>query len=453
MNQEQKPQLTISGYRGIWGDTLTEEIAKMYARAYLSFIVSETGKKNPTIILARDGRESGPILLATIKNELVTHGARVIDTGLTATPIALFLVKEEKTDGAVVVTASHNPIEYNGLKFVSMSGTFTTKTEVEKIKAFFERNDLAPTGGGTAIDGTSLYKKHTETILKNIDVELVRSKKFKIALDPINSVGCIATPELLSFFDAEVSVINGEPNGKFAHEPEPLPKNLSGLAELVKEKKCDVGFAQDPDGDRLVICDENGVIPSEEVMLALCVKAVMQKNPGTVVINLSTSNMSEDIVRAFGRGVLRSPVGEANVVERMMTADAIVGGEGGGGIIWPTANMARDSFVGIALILELMAKEGKPISVLISELPKYFMQKEKMEFNGSLPDFYAAIKIKLGGVENNEDGLRLDFPDRSWVHIRPSNTEPIIRIIAEATTKESLTKLIESVRIEIPRFL
>lgn len=447
-----QPQLTVSGYRGIWGDTLTEEIAKKYARAYLSFIVTETGKTNPTIILARDGRESGPILLTTVKNELVTHGARVIDTGLTATPIALFLVKAEKTDGAVIITASHNPIEYNGLKFVSMSGAFTTKTEVEKIKLFFEQNALVPTNGGESIDGESLYKKHSAAILQNIDAELIRSKKFKVALDPINSVGSFATPELLSSLGAEVSVINGEPNGKFAHEPEPLPKNLGALAELVKEKKCDIGFAQDPDGDRLVICDENGVIPSEEVMLALCIKAIMQKTPGTVVVNLSTSNMSEDIVRALGGDVFRSPVGEANVVERMMTTDAIVGGEGGGGIIWPKVNMARDSFVGIALILELIAHEGKKISALITQLPKYFMRKEKLQFAGSLSDLYAAIKIKLGGTENTEDGLRLDFPDRSWIHIRPSNTEPIIRVIAEAKTEERLTELMQGVLIEIPRF-
>ncbi len=443
-----KPKLTVSGYRGIWGTTLTEEIAREYIGAFAMLIKSRGGE---VVYVARDGRESGRALLEVAVDEILENGLDVIDLGMMATPVVPFLIRNEKADGAVIITASHNPIEYNGLKFVTESGAFTTESEVAEIESLRKSEKTKTTRPSHRKDGSHLFEKYLESVLKNIDVEKIRAKHFKAILDPINSVGCTTTPELFEKLGVSYALINGDPTGIFAHEPEPLPKNLTSLQTLVRDVKAHVGLAQDPDGDRLVICDENGNIPSEETMLALCVKAVMRKNAGDIVINLSTSNMSSDIATEFGGKTFRSKVGEANVVEKMKSESTVViGGEGGGGVIWPTANMARDSYVGIALILELMANENKPLSEIIATLPQYIMKKEKVAFSGNIEEIYTKIKTSFQGAEANTlDGLRLDFPDRSWVHIRPSNTEPVLRIIAESKTLEHTQELIEIAKLAL----
>jgi phosphomannomutase len=439
-----QPKLTVSGYRGIWGTTLTKEIAQDFTRAFSEFTQKRNAK---TMFVARDGRESGTELCEAIIETLTREGLKVINLGMLPTPIVLFLIQNKKAEGGIIVTASHNPIEYNGLKFVTHTGFFTTEAEVAEIELLRESmRESAPTAEprrGTRIEEPNLFETYLSTLIQNINVASIQKNNFKIALDPINSVGCTTTPKLLEKLGVTFSIINGEPTGNFAHEPEPLPKNLTGLQLLVHETHSDVGFAQDPDGDRLVICDETGDIPTEETMLALCVKAVLIKNPGTIVLNLSTSRMSEDIATSFGCKTIRSKVGEANVVSTMITNNAVVGGEGGGGIIWPIVNTARDSFVGIALILELMAIEQKPLSQIIAELPHYTMIKEKISFSRNLADLYKKIKTVFPeGIINSLDGLRLDFEDSSWVHIRPSNTEPVLRIIAEAKTPERALQII-----------
>ncbi len=436
-----QPKLAVSGYRGIWGKTLTEEIAREFARAFGAYLIS---KNHTNILIARDGRESGPVLLEAIADELLTLGVDVTDMGMMATPVIPFLVRTEKFGGAIIVTASHNPIEYNGLKFVTSSGSFTTENEVAEIEKL--RGEKVQSLSRTSIrkNGSGLFQKYLQSILKNVDVESIARKHFKVAFDPINSVGSTLTPELFDNLGVAFAGINTDPSGIFAHEPEPLPKNLTGLQKIVRDLKCDAGFAQDPDGDRLVICDENGDIPSEETMLALCVKAVLLKKAGDVVINMSTSNMSRDIAESFARKTFRSKVGEANVVVMMKEKDAVVGGEGGGGIIWPEANLARDSFVGISLILELMARENKKLSELVSELPKYVMQKEKLTFSGDIDALYEKLKRGFKDAEiNTLDGIRFDFADNSWIHIRPSNTEPVLRIIGEAKTEERISELMQ----------
>ena len=440
-----QPKLTVSGFRGIWGKTLTEDVAREYTRAFVAFVLKHGGT---TVLVGRDGRESGRALLEAVTDELLQNGLDVIDLGMMPSPVVPFLIRSEKTAGAVIITASHNPIEYNGLKFVTASGAFTTEAEVAEIESLRGAALQAAPRPTMRKNGNDLFAKYLAGILAHIDIEKIRTKKFKAVLDPINSVGCTTTPELFETLGVSYAVINGEPTGIFAHEPEPLPKNLTGLQKLVTDVKADIGFAQDPDGDRLVICDETGAIPSEETMLALCVQAVMQKTPGDIVINLSTSNMSEDMAQKFGGKTIRSKVGEANVVEKMsVEKNTVVGGEGGGGVIWPAVNMARDSFVGIALILELMAQVDIPLSQLIDALPKYHMQKEKAAFSGDLPDLYTKLTATFpGGTANSSDGLRLDFADRSWIHVRPSNTEPIVRIIAEAKTEERLAKLLQTVK-------
>jgi len=432
-----QPKLTVSGFRGIWGQTLTEDIAREYVRAFSLFTQKHaaTPSLRQTILVGRDGRESGATLLECVTRELLTAGFTVIDLGMMPTPTVLFLIGSEKADGAVIITASHNPIQYNGLKFVTAAGLFTTEAEVKEIESLREQT-LPACPARTRTDGTHLFEKHLTKILENIDTEKIKEKKFTVALDPINSVGCTTSPQLFAALGATAEIINGEPTGKFAHEPEPLKKNLTSLQALVREKKCDVGFAQDPDGDRLVICDEYGEIPSEETMLALCIKAILSKTRGDIAVNMSTSNMCEDIASAFGVKTWRSKVGEANVVASMREHACVAGGEGSGGIIYPTINTARDSFVGIALILELMAQEEKPLSEIIAQLPKYFMVKDKIPFGGSTEALYTKLRSLFPKArETTTDGLRLDLENRSWIHIRPSNTEPIVRIITEAPTE------------------
>lgn len=435
-----EPKLAVSGYRGIWGKTLTHDIARDYVSAFGRFI-----EKGP-VLVGRDGRASGPELSETVIQTLMSMGIDVIDLGMCPTPTVLFLIRETKSAGAVIITASHNPIEYNGLKFATGKGAFTTEEDVEKIEEL--RKESSPeTKPGKRIDGGDLFEKHLENILSHIDVPSIRKKAFKVALDPINSVGCTTTPLLLSDLGVTYEIINGNPDGNFAHEPEPLPKNLSSLKELVIQNKSDVGFAQDPDGDRLVLCDETGDILSEEEGVALCIWAILEKTPGDVVINLSTSNMSEDIASMYGVRTWRSKVGEANVTALMREKHAVAGGEGGGGVIWPEVNPTRDSFSAIALILDLMAKKDTPLSKIREELPRYHMVKEKFSFEGSRDDVYKKMRTLFPDGEYIDiDGLRIDFPDRSWIHVRPSNTEPVLRIIAESKDKEQASTLVEKTK-------
>lgn len=435
------PKLTVSGYRGIWGNTLTPEIACEYVQAYGKF-VSEAHTDAKKILVGRDGRESGPVLTEAVITKLLADGFDVVDLGMMPTPVVLFLVRSEKADGAIIITASHNPIEYNGLKFVTASGSFTTEDEVRKIEEQRNRLPVETVALGQRHDGSHLFKKYLSTLLSHSDVELIKSKNFKVALDPINSVGCTTTPELLDALGATYTIINGEPTGRFAHAPEPIAQNLQGLSTLTLVAKCDIGFAQDPDGDRLVLVDETGTILSEELTLALSLRAVLAKTPGDIVVNAVTSNIAENIATSFGVQTFRSKVGEANVVEMMRAHSARIGGEGSGGVIWPTVNAARDSYVGIALILELMAKENKSLSEIVKGLPQYFMVKEKVARTGDLEVIYAKLRETFPGAkENTIDGLRLDLLDETWVSIRPSNTEPIIRIFAEAKTAEGAKEL------------
>ncbi len=436
-----QPRLTVSGFRGVWGETLTEELACEYARAFAMFVLRRRGK---TVLVGRDGRASGMAIISAISAELTKAGLDVIDLGLIPTPTVLFLVRSEKAAGAIIVTASHNPIEYNGLKFVTDTALFTTEDEVLELEEL--RADLplmTSVVPGTHIAGTDFFDRHLAAILAHVSCETIARAGFRVALDPINSVGCTTTPKLFEKLGVESVIINGEPNGAFTHEPEPLPKNLTELRSIVLAEKCAAGFAQDPDGDRLVLCDETGTLLSEESTLALCLIAILRKTPGDTVINMSTSNRSMDAAADFGGTTYRTKVGEANVVAGIMARNAVAGGEGGGGVIWPAVNMARDSFVGIALVLELMAEMGKSLSELAALLPSYTMIKEKVAYDGDMAPAYRRLETAFFyGISNDLDGVRFDFPDRSWIHIRPSNTEPYVRVIAEALSEETAKALV-----------
>lgn len=478
-----KPKLTVSGYRGIWGDSLNEEIVRDYTRAFLKF-VKEKINSSPTILIGRDGRESGPIIKKEIIKVFEEEGIKFIDGDILPTPTVLFSVRKHKYDGAIIITASHNPREYNGLKFVTNKALFTNEQEVEEIKKNLDQisnrkaNMLLKCLGsatarlaraGTAKGARGIFqqknirafqkhiglndnfpKKHANQILKNIDVELIKSKKWRVGVDMINASACVLDPYLFEKLGVELVPLNDIPNGIFGHKPEPLRENLADIGNIVKEKKCDLGFAHDPDADRLVIINEDGEAVFEEYTLAFGVEAIMSRpknHSKNVVINMSSSRMSEDIATKYGGKCLRSKVGEANVVSLMEKCDAIVGGEGGGGIIYPTINMARDSFVSLALILELLAKRNQNVSECISSLPKYEMMKDKVPVVGSLEEMYEKMKNHFTDYEINDiDGLRLDFKDKSWIHLRPSNTEPIVRLYGEATTKERIDGLFKETK-------
>ena len=439
-----RPQLTVSGYRGIWGDTLTFEIAERFAWAFSRYILKRDGS---TIFIGRDARESGEELIRAVAEVLRESGLKVIIGGILPTPTILYLTRTGNFDGAMIITASHNPREYNGLKFVTTHGMFTNEHDVAEIKDYFNEDVRKKQDGGSIGINKTLGVKHIHHIIENVDSHFIRSKRFNVVLDPINSAGAILTPDMLRQLGCDVTVINGEPDGDFAHEPEPLPWNLTQLAEKVTDVGADIGFAQDPDADRLVVCDEYGRIVFEEYTLSLAILAVLEKKRGDIVINMSTSNTNEDIARIAGVKTFRTKVGEANVVGGIVKNHAVIGGEGGGGVIYPAINPCRDSLTGIALILELLAHEGKPLSEIVAALPHYIMSKQKFSYSGDVKPLYEKMKKAFPGATVNElDGLRLDFPDRSWIHLRPSNTEPIVRLIGEAKTKERIGDLVETVK-------
>jgi phosphomannomutase len=373
----------------------------------------------------------------------------VIDIGIAPTPTLIFLIKNMGYDGGIMISASHNPPEYNGIKFLTKNAMYANRGELEEIKKCLGNIPENKDGGDILIE-EKLGDKHIDHILENIDVNTIKNKKLKVVIDTINGAGYKLGPMLLEKLGCEVVVINGEPNGNFAHMPEPLPENLVSLGEKVKEVSADIGFAQDPDADRLVMCNEEGVVVFEEYMLSVCIKGVLSKTPGDIVTNLSTSNTNEDLVNAFGYKNIRSKVGEGNVSESIIANNAVIGGEGSGGVIYPKINLCRDSLTGMALILEYMASSDKKISEVVSELPKYEFVKTKMPFEGSLNEKVEDIvKLFPDGKVDRQDGIRIDFPDRSWVQIRESNTEPIIRIWSEAKTKERALELVENIKSEI----
>jgi phosphomannomutase len=481
---EFKQRINVSGYRGIWGDTLTKEVVILYTRAFVSFLKEK--KEHPSILIGRDGRESGPEIREIILNELKNLGIEGIDGDILPTPTVLFSVKKHGYTGAIIITASHNPIEYNGLKFVNDKGLFTINEEVIEINKYYEEEiekferdgfdrELVAPGTLSQRDGArreifqqenirgdgsnepkenpsitpNFLKEHADKILENINVEAIKAKKFKIAVDMINASACVMDPYLFLQLGVEVFPLNNIPNGKFGHRPEPIRENLSDIENLVTEKGADVGFVHDPDADRLVVVDEKGVVESEENSIALAIENIVSKNPGkSVVLNLSTSQRGADVAKKYGSEVFRTKIGEGFVVDGMLAHNAIIGGEGNGGIIYPTINTARDSFVGLSLILELMAERNKKISELMSELPQYVIKKDKWSVVGvNLSEIYTKLKSIFSDAKFDEqDGIRFDFPDNSWLHLRPSNTEPIIRLFGEAKTQERIDELFEEAK-------
>jgi phosphomannomutase len=436
---------SISGIRGIVGESLTPDVIVKYVSAY-----SQMMPAGP-ILLGRDSRPSGDVLCNFVAYLLNCLGREVIEIGIVPTPTVLFCVKEKGYAGGIVITASHNPIEWNALKLVNSKGKFLSPAEFAKLSELVEQGkfDYAvwdKLGKSEKMHDMALL--HLEKVLNFVDVEKIKAKNFKVVIDTVNGAGGPIGAKLLRTLGCEVIEINTETTGYFAHPPEPTPVNLTQLSEKMKECGADVGFALDPDADRLVLAGSDGEILSEEYTLALCADHYLSSKEKTdLVINLSSSRLCDDVAAKHGVKVLRVPTGEIHVTESLEQTGAKLGGEGNGGVILPQINKCRDTLVGMALILEYLANNGKKIEDCAKEIGNYSFIKTKFQVTDiDLTKTEALLKEKFpDGKLNNSDGLRLDFDD-SWVLIRKSNTEPIVRVFAEAKSEQRALELIESVR-------
>ena len=434
---------SVSGLRGIVGTDLVPAVVKRYGTGFGAFVAGRGGR---TVAIARDSRQSGPAFVAAASEGLRSAGVDVVDLGLVPTPTAQLAVELLGLDGGIVVTASHNPVEWNALKFIGRGGRFLTKPEVNDLFALVDAGRSVGRPRATSLrrdDGA--VRLHLDRVLGLpwLDLSAVRRRRFRVALDCVRGAGATIMPALLEALGCELHGINLQTDGAFPREPEPIPEHLGELGDLVRRTGSDVGLAVDPDVDRLALVDETGRPIGEDYTLAFAVRTVLAHRPGPVVTNLSTSLVVDDAARDFGVKVERAPVGEANVVERMAAAGAVVGGEGNGGVILPEVHFGRDAPVAATLALGLLASRGTPVSTIVNSAPRYTILKAKIPRPaGSLEPAYAALAAAVPGAsEDRQDGLRLALADR-WVHLRPSGTEPVVRIIAEAPSAGEAEALI-----------
>ncbi|MBI1722356.1 MAG: phosphoglucosamine mutase [Gemmatimonadetes bacterium] len=435
---------SVSGLRGIVGVDLVPALVTRYAAAFGAFLLERGGR---AVALARDSRESGPAFAAAAASGLASAGADVLDLGMVPTPTAQLAVETMGLAGGIVVTASHNPVEWNALKFIGPGGRFLTRSEAEAFFALVDAGGPRPGGVAGAVHrDKDAVRRHLDRLLALswLDLDAVRARRFRVALDCVRGAGATIMPALLEELRCEVRAIHLEPDGRFPREPEPIAEHLGELGELVRETKADVGIAVDPDVDRLAIVDEAGRPIGEDYTLAFAVRVVLAHRLGAVVTNLSTSLVVDDAAAAHGITVERAPVGEANVVERMVAQGAVIGGEGNGGVILPDVHLGRDAPVAATLALALLAARGEPVSAVVNSAPRYAIVKAKVgRPAGSLAVVYEALHGVLpGAAEDRQDGLRLAARDR-WIHVRPSGTEPVVRIIAEAPTEAAARELVE----------
>ena len=451
---------SISGIRGtiggVVGDNLTPVDAVKFASAYGTFLKNNTSKDILKVVIGRDARISGPMIHNLVVNTLIGLGIDVIDLGLSTTPTVEIAVPLEKADGGIILTASHNPKQWNALKLLNAKGEFLSGAdgavilEIAESEAFVfsEVDDL-----GTITPITDYMNKHIDEILnlKLVDVDAVKAKKFKVVVDGVNSSGGIVIPDLLEKMGVEVVKLYCEPNGHFPHNPEPLKEHLGDICKLVVEEKADFGIVVDPDVDRLAFISNDGEMFGEEYTLVAVADYVLSKTPGNTVSNMSSSRALRDITEKHNGSYKASAVGEVNVVEMMKATNAVIGGEGNGGIIYPETHYGRDSLVGVALFLTHLANMDVTVAELRASYPQYFMSKNKIELTPSI-DVDLILEKMAEKYANEEittiDGVKIDFAE-NWAHLRKSNTEPIIRIYTEAKTQELADALALKVIAEI----
>ena len=442
MSQNAPLIVSISGIRGIVGQSLTEAVVGRFAAAFGTWLGA--GRK---VILARDPRPSGESLAQTCAAALQEMGCRVLDLGLCSTPGAKLMVTELGAAGALIITASHNPLPWNGLKMIREDGVFLNAVQGKEVEDLFHAQAFAPSGGGSLeqIDGGLVQGRHLERILAAVDLERISRARLRVAVDPCNGAGGLLLPALLQALEVEAHWVNAEPHGRFAHEPEPVPANLVELGQAVRQSRSAIGFAIDPDADRVALVGENGASVGEDYTLALAVLAVGARRQGPVVTTLSTSQLVSDAALARQCPVVLTPVGEVHVVEKMIEVGAAVGGEGNGGVILTEVDPGRDAALGVAIVLESLARQ--PLASWLAQLPSYHIEKRKV------PCGPAQLREALDQLRRRHpsafahpvvDGVKLYLSGRlecPWIHLRASNTEPVVRIIAESATPAEASAL------------
>ena len=448
---------SISGIRGtiggVHGDNLTPIDAVNFGCAYGQWLINKNPNSKHKVIIGRDARISGEMIQNLVQFSLISMGIDIVDLGLSTTPTVELMVKKHNADGGIIITASHNPTQWNALKLLNENGEFLNSHEGKLIVDFSENKNFTFSQVedlGTLTKENQSMNQHIDSVLNLnlVNAEKIKAKKLKIVVDAVNSTGGIIVPDFLNKLDIEVIKLYCQPNGNFPHNPEPLKNNLKDLSNKVIETGADMGIAVDPDVDRLVFMCENGELFGEENTLVACSDYVLSKTPGNTVSNLSSSRALNDITLKYNQTHYYSAVGEVNVIEKMKEVNAIIGGEGNGGVIYPESHYGRDAIVGIGLFLSLFCERGLSASNLLNTFPKYYMVKEKINLSSSINvdkilnqivEKYKNEKIDL------VDGVRIDFID-SWVQLRKSNTEPIIRIYSEAKSEEKSNNLISEIK-------
>ena len=453
--------VSVSGIRGRVGEALTPEIVSTFAAAFGVWALGQSsgvnrgpsGSSRP-IVVGRDSRVSGPMFHRTVLSALQSVGCHVIDVGLAPTPTIQLAVEAHHAAGGLAITASHNPVEWNALKFIGPTGLFLEAHEGAAMRAIAEGVIPRATWdrlGSVEPDGSAVMR-HLEAVLAlpYLDVDAIRGRRFRVALDCCHGAGATIMPALLERLGCEVSAIGLEMDGRFPRSPEPIAENLGDLQRLVRDSRADIGLAVDPDVDRLALVDETGRAIGEDYTLALTARVVLRRSPGVVVTNLSTSRIVDDVATGCGGRVIRAPVGEVNVATRMRDEGALIGGEGNGGVILTELHLGRDAPVGAALMLQLLVDANSPLSRVVSEYPRYSIVKDKLDRpDGSLESVYAALTTAFPDADvDRQDGLRFSWEDR-WVHVRPSGTEPIVRVIAEARNEADARALIARSRVPL----
>jgi phosphomannomutase len=453
---------SISGIRGtiggFHGANLTPEDIMKYTAAFGQWVIETSGSRK--VVIGRDARISGQMVNNIVCGTLQSIGIDVVDLGLSTTPTVELAVYDERAGGGIIITASHNPKQWNALKLLNAQGEFISAKAGEEVLRIaegksIEYEDVNSLGSYTTND--TYIDKHIEKILalKLVDIKAIKAKKFKIAIDCVNSTGGIAIPKLLKALGVEeVIELYTEPTGQFPHNPEPLPENLSELANTVRKYKCDLGIAVDPDVDRLALVSEGGEMFGEEYTLVAVSDYILSQKKGNTVSNMSSTRALRDVTEKYGCDYHASAVGEVNVVQKMREEKAVIGGEGNGGIIYPDLHYGRDAMVGIALFLTHLSKSGKTASILRSTYPSYHISKKKIDLDTSvnIDVLFDEIEKKYSNYEvSTIDGVKIQF-DKDWVHLRRSNTEPIIRIYAESNSETTSDNIANQIMKDLQYF-
>jgi len=443
--------ISVSGVRGVVGKSATPEIFTRFAAAFGTLIGPHK------IVVGMDTRQSGDMIKHAVHAGLISVGCQPLELGICPTPTVGLMVRTLSAKGGVAITASHNPAEWNAVKFVRENGLLLNEALGEELLRLFHQEKIQRSQWQNlkpveSVSGAILT--HLSRIMGYLDASLIWGKRFKVALDCCNGAGSVIGPQLLQQVGCEAVLLHVTPNGNFPHDPEPVAENLCQLSEAVRSSEADVGFAQDADVDRIGLVDEKGRVLGEEYTLALAVQYVLSKRKGPVVVNLSTTRAIEDIASAYGCSLVRTKVGEVNVAERMLELGSPVGGEGNGGVILPEVALGRDATAAMGLILESMAASGKRLSELADDLPKYAIVKEKHSCPRDAVEAMLCVVRETfsGGRVDETQGIRIDWDD-SWIHIRPSGTEPVVRVIAEAKDEALARKLCERGRRIIEEFI